>query len=159
MLKNYLITSLTSCENLKLIKARVSNPDLALLFIPLCERGSFRCIIQSHILASDAMPASSLPSHCMRRLPPSLHSLQRPTDWLGLSLFILSSWLHNAKTCLPSLHTNIPVGNNAQLTFVVGLQHFSMGSFTPNLKAQERSTGNLATIFSLSSLVRLPRCL
>ena len=38
MLKNYLITSLTSCENLKLIKARVFNPDLALLFIPLCER-------------------------------------------------------------------------------------------------------------------------
>ena len=36
MLKNYLITSLTSCENLKLIKARVFNPDLALLFIPLC---------------------------------------------------------------------------------------------------------------------------
>ena len=38
MLKNYLITSLTSCENLKLIKARVFNPDLALLFIPLCGR-------------------------------------------------------------------------------------------------------------------------
>ena len=36
MLKNYLITSLTSCENRKLIKARVSNSDLALLFIPLC---------------------------------------------------------------------------------------------------------------------------
>ena len=41
MLKNYLITSLTSCENLKLIKARVSNPDLALLFIPLCARPSY----------------------------------------------------------------------------------------------------------------------
>ena len=38
MLKNYLITSLTSCENLKLIKARVFNPDLAQLFIPLCVR-------------------------------------------------------------------------------------------------------------------------
>ena len=42
MLKNYLITSLTSCENLKLIKARVFNPDLALLFIPLCVRLSVR---------------------------------------------------------------------------------------------------------------------
>ena len=38
MLKNYLITSLTFCENLKLIKPGVLNPDLALLFIPLCER-------------------------------------------------------------------------------------------------------------------------
>ena len=38
MLKNYLITSLTSCENLKLIKPGVLNPDLALLFIPLCLR-------------------------------------------------------------------------------------------------------------------------
>ena len=38
MPKNYLITSLTSCENLKLIKARVFNPDIALLFIPLCGR-------------------------------------------------------------------------------------------------------------------------
>ena len=38
MLKNYLITSLTSCENLKLIKPGVLNPDLALLFIPLCNR-------------------------------------------------------------------------------------------------------------------------
>ena len=38
MHKNYLITSLTSCENQKLIKARVSNPDLALLSIPLCVR-------------------------------------------------------------------------------------------------------------------------
>ena len=40
MLKNYLIISLTSCENLKLIKPGVSNPDLALLFIPLCVRSS-----------------------------------------------------------------------------------------------------------------------
>ena len=38
MLKNYLITYLTSCENLKFIKVGVSNPDLALLFIPLCAR-------------------------------------------------------------------------------------------------------------------------
>ena len=38
MLKNYLITSLTSCENLKLIKPGVLNPDLALLFIPLWVR-------------------------------------------------------------------------------------------------------------------------
>ena len=38
MLKNYLITYLTSCENLKLIKVGVSNPDLAMLFIPLCGR-------------------------------------------------------------------------------------------------------------------------
>ena len=37
MLKNYLITSLTSCENLKLIKPGVLNPDLALLFNPLCD--------------------------------------------------------------------------------------------------------------------------
>ena len=36
MLKNYLITYLTSCENLKLIKVGVLNPDLAMLFIPLC---------------------------------------------------------------------------------------------------------------------------
>ena len=38
MLKNYLITYLTSCENLKLIKVGVLNPDLAMLFIPLCAR-------------------------------------------------------------------------------------------------------------------------
>ena len=39
MLKNYLITSLTSCENPRLIKEGFSNPDLALLFIPLwCRR-------------------------------------------------------------------------------------------------------------------------
>ena len=35
MLKNYLITYLTFCENLKLIKVGVLNPDLAMLFIPL----------------------------------------------------------------------------------------------------------------------------
>ena len=39
MLKNYLITYVTSCENLKLIKVGVSNPDLAMLFIPLCGHG------------------------------------------------------------------------------------------------------------------------
>ena len=38
MLKNYLITYLTFCENLKLIKVGVLNPDLAMLFIPLCGR-------------------------------------------------------------------------------------------------------------------------
>ena len=38
MLKNYLRTYLTSCENLKLIKVGVSNPDLAMLIIPLCSR-------------------------------------------------------------------------------------------------------------------------
>ena len=42
MLKNYLTTSLTSCENLKLIKPGVLNPDLALLFIPLCGPLSLR---------------------------------------------------------------------------------------------------------------------
>ena len=39
MLKNYLITYLTSWENLKLIKVGVSNPDFAMLFIPLWGRG------------------------------------------------------------------------------------------------------------------------
>ena len=44
MLKNYLITYLTSCENLKLIKVGVSNPDLAMLFIPLCVRTCSVCL-------------------------------------------------------------------------------------------------------------------
>ena len=50
MLKNYLITYLTSCENLKLIKVGVSNPDLAMLFIPLCDH---RIIAEKRIKGGD----------------------------------------------------------------------------------------------------------
>ena len=65
MLKNYLITSLTSCENLKLIKARVSNPDLALLFIPLCVRSTEQVCIFPPLGIINEVP--TVPTHKMSK--------------------------------------------------------------------------------------------
>ena len=56
MLKNYLITYLTSCENLKLIKVGVSNPDLAMLFIPLCGHGVPGLLLEDkHVLSEGVL--------------------------------------------------------------------------------------------------------
>ena len=88
MLKNYLITSLTSCENLRLIKEGVSNPDLALLFIPLCGPAFYFRLICLH------------PAGCWRAVGPKvrsailhLHLMVQVTNKQPLGCVNSSCWL------------------------------------------------------------------
>ena len=95
--KNYLITSLTSCENLKLIKARVFNPDLALLFIPLCVRARMACLPRAEFpicVPRNAM--SQRPRFPLLPLSVHLHAAKRAPPRQGTD-FVVPELVHHVK--------------------------------------------------------------